>query len=207
MDNDDEDNDEDDDSSSDVGDIPSTAAPSATYDAPSYRDVQPTTSAAPSHSAESLTTLSADVSSDDEEVQHACKKAEEVYDFLTLPHKVRHCKCQLNNGRKCIDQFTTEEQDAIKMNMSEMLPYEKDLLLLGIISCSINATETTLSKKQKNCNPKKTRVHHFYYNHQRICRNTFMYLMEISKEKLHNLKQWCLDHGLVPQKKMSGGRQ
>jgi len=87
------------------------------------------------------------------------------------------------------------------MNMREMTPYEKDLLLLGVISCSINATESTLSKKQKSVARKKTRVRHFYYNHQRICKDTFMYLMEVSKEKLHNLKQWYLHHGLVPRKK------
>jgi len=72
------------------------------------------------------------------------------------------------------------------------------LLLLGIISCSINATESTLSKKQKSVARKKTRVQHFYYNHQRICQDTFMYLMDVSKEKPHNLKQWYLHHGLVP---------
>jgi len=49
-------------------------------------------------------------------------------------------KCQLNDGKRCIDQFSPEDQDAIKMNMCEMTSYEKDLLL-GIISCSINATD------------------------------------------------------------------
>jgi len=34
-----------------------------------------------------------------------------------------------------------------------------------------------------------------------------MYLMEISKEKLNNLKKWYVQHGLVPTKKLSGRRK
>ena len=99
-------------------------------------DYPPTSAAAPLCSAENIIPVSADVSSDeadDEEVHHACEKAEEVYEFVTLPHKVCHCKCQLHDGGRCIGQFTCEEQDEIKMNMREMTSYEKDLMLFGII--------------------------------------------------------------------------
>jgi len=80
---------------------------------------------------------------DDEEVRHACEKAEEVYELVTLPHKTCHCKCQLNDGKRCIDQFSPEDQDAIKMNVCQITSHEKNLLL-GIVSCSIKKLQTTL---------------------------------------------------------------
>jgi len=107
-------------------------------------------------------------------------------------------------------QFSAEEQEEIRLNMREMTSCEKHLILLGVISCSINAAESTLSKKQKSVTRKTTRVRHLFYNHQQICCDMFMYLMEINKQKLHNLKQWYVHHGLVPRKKRSvvvGGTQ
>jgi len=176
---DDENNDN---SSSNISDDPGTAASSgATAASPEYLGTSPT--AAPCSTVNvtaASTNVSSDDEADDEEVRHACEKAEEVYEFVTLPHKTCHCKCQLNDGKRCIDQFNPEDQDAIKINACEMTSYEKDLLLLGIISCSINATDSTLSKKQKNVARKKTRVRHFLYNHQRICRDTFIYLVPIA---------------------------
>jgi len=101
--------DESDDSSSDLSDVPGTTS-SRTPDVTTVTDPL-TTTTAPSCSSENITAVSADASSDDEpddeEVQHACQKAEEVYEFveLGLPHNICHCKCQLNNGSRCIDQF------------------------------------------------------------------------------------------------------
>jgi hypothetical protein len=147
----------------------------------------------------------------DEEIDNpeetAVAKAVELFDFLTFPNKTCHCHCQLYGGRSCIEQFNDEEKNTIKMNIQEMTCYEKDLLLLGIISCSINLTEMTLSKKQKNVRRKKNRIRHFFYEHRRICRDTFMYLFDISKIKLQNLREWYATNGLIPRKKKSGGRQ
>lgn len=39
------------------------------------------------------------------------------------------------------------------------------------------------------------------------CRDTFIFLIEISTEKLSNLKKWYLEHGLMTRKKLSAGWQ
>ena len=118
-----------------------------------------------------------------------------------------HCHCQVNNGLRCIEQFTEEDQNAIKLNVQELTLQEKDILLLGVISCSINASDTTLKTRKKNEKRKISRIRYFYYEHKRICRDTFLFLMDINKGKLNNLKKWYLEHSLVPRKKCSGGRQ
>ena len=94
-----------------------------------------------------------DYSDDDDpvynEVQEVTIKASDLFEFMTVHQKKCHCHCQLFNGEQCILQFSNEEQDTIKMNVQEMTSYEKDLLLLGIISCSISATDSLESEAGK----------------------------------------------------------
>ena len=40
--------------------------------------------------------------------------------------------------------------DAFRVHIRNMTPDEKDLVLLGISSCSLNANETTLSRKKRH---------------------------------------------------------
>ena len=158
--------------------------------------------------ADSEPSISSDESETDEQLlENAIRRAEVNFDFIPCPQKVCHCHCQLNNGLRCIEQFTEEVQNAIKLNVQELTLQEKDILLLGVISCSINASDTTLKTRKKNEKRKLCRIRYFYYEHKRICRDTFLFLMDISKGKLNNLKKWYLEHGLVPRKKRSGGRQ
>ena len=74
-----------------------------------------------------------------------------------------------------------------------MLPAEKDLVLLGIISYSMNQAETTLSKTQKTTKRKKSGMRGFFYAHRRICLHAFLYLFDMSHNHLHVKK-----NGLVP---------
>ena len=91
-----------------------------------------------------------------------------------------------------------------RLNMQELSNAEKDLIILGMICCSINATPLTITAKQHNDWRKSSRIRCFYHEHRRICRDTFLYLMEISKDKLTNLKKHYLENGLAPRKKKSG---
>lgn len=149
---------------------------------------------------------SSDEASDNEEQKSAVEKAAEIFQFVSVADKNCHCHCHLFDGQRCSEQFVPEETETIRMNMQEMLPYEKDLVLLGILSCSINATKNTLRTNRRNVSRKKNRIRFFFYEHKRICRDTFLYLMDISKGKLDNLKDWYIKHGMVPRKKRSGGR-
>ncbi len=88
--------------------------------------------------------------------------------------------------------------------MKDMLPAEKDLVLLGIISCSVNQAETTLSKTQKVTERKKSRMRGFFYEHRRICLHAFLYLFDMSQNHLHAIRKHFKQNGLVPRKKKSG---
>ena len=90
------------------------------------------------------------------------------------------------------------------MNMAEMTPYEKDLLLLGMISQSINDSQMTVRTHQINSERKRTRLTNLYYGHKRICRDTFMFLMNICTDKLAALKRHYEKNGLTIRKKKSG---
>ena len=81
------------------------------------------------------------------------------------------------------------------------------MLLLGIICASINASEETLSVKKLKVGRKATLIRYFYHEHRRICRDTFLFLVDISKDKLTNLKKWYLANGIYPREKKSGGRR
>ena len=85
-----------------------------------------------------------------------------------------------------------------------MTEFEKDLLLLGIISTSLNDAPTTCGKKPREAERKNTRMRSFNYGQRRVCRYTFFYLMGIGPQKFTNLKRWYETHGLVPRRKKSG---
>ena len=94
------------------------------------------------------------------------------------------------------------------LNTQELTAYEKDLLLPRIICASINASEETLSMKNLKVGRKATRIRYFYYEHRRICRDTFLLLVDISKDKLTHLKKWYLANGIYPRKnKTADGKQ
>ena len=114
---------------------------------------------------------------DEQLLENAIRRAEVNFDFIPCPQKVCHCHCQLNNGLKCIEQFTDEDQNAIKFNVQELTLREKDILFLGVISCSINASDTTLKTRKKNEKRKLFRIHYFYYEHKRICCDAFLFFM------------------------------
>ncbi|KAI0240125.1 hypothetical protein LSAT2_009180 [Lamellibrachia satsuma] len=55
-------------------------------------------------------------------------------------------------------------------------------------------------------NQEQDSIRCFYFEHRHICRDTFLYLADINKEKLTNLKRHYEQNGLVPRRKKSGGR-
>jgi hypothetical protein len=89
--------------------------------------------------------------------------------------------------------------------VQELTEFEKHLLLLGVISTSVNESKMT-SWKRKQKEKKHSRMRSFSYGHKRICRATFfyMYLMGIGQAKFTNIKRWYNDNGLVPRHKKSG---
>src|SRR6218665_627559 len=97
--------------------------------------------------------------------------------------------------------------NVVRSGVMEMTPSEKDLLLLGIICSSVNNSANTMKSRKKPGQQdvrRHARIRWFYYQHFRICRATFLYIMVMSKTKLTAVKKWYLKHGLLPRKKLSG---
>ena len=88
------------------------------------------------------------------------------------------CHCTLYYGKHCVEQFTVRPKRC------------PNLLLLGIISSSLNDADMTLGKKSKPKVRKLTRMRNFSYGNKRICRYTFLLLLEIGPQKFTNLKNW-----------------
>ncbi|KAI0237073.1 hypothetical protein LSAT2_012447 [Lamellibrachia satsuma] len=139
--------------------------------------------------------------------EDAIQRAATLYECKDSPEIRCHCNCRLWDGKPCIDQFDDSTRNEIKLNIMEMTPSEKDLVLLGVISCSINTADTTLSKTQPATERKKNRIRAFSYAHRRICRDTFLYLFNMSNNHLNAVKKHFKENGLVPRKKKSGGRR
>eukprot|EP00057_Strongylocentrotus_purpuratus_P021521 XP_011675995.1 PREDICTED: uncharacterized protein LOC105436453 [Strongylocentrotus purpuratus] len=123
----------------------------------------------------------------EEEAAAATNLAQQIdLDLEPLKDRVNKCNCRIFNGRRCIEQFSVAEQESIRYSTKELTEFEKDLLLLGIISSSINDGNMTQGKKSKPMERKNTRMRNFCYGQKRICRYTFFYLMEIGPQKFTN---------------------
>ncbi|XP_064630815.1 uncharacterized protein LOC135489401 [Lineus longissimus] len=142
-------------------------------------------------------------------VKAAATLAENELDFVAVPDRKNHCRCQLFSGDRCINQFTENEQNEIRMKMRELSPFEKDLILLGMICMSLNDSATTEKSKKKAGSQTvrtNTRIRSFFVGHKRICRDTFFFLMETCKNVLTRLKKHYEQKGLMPTEKHAGGR-
>lgn len=67
--------------------------------------------------------------------------------------------------------------------VKELTEFEKDLLLLRIISTSVKDAVTVSGTKRKKVDRKQTRMRSFHYGQKRVCRYTFFFLMSIGPEK------------------------
>ncbi|KAI0226494.1 Methylmalonyl-CoA mutase, mitochondrial [Lamellibrachia satsuma] len=215
------------------------------------------------------------------EEEYAMDRATNMFECVNMPQKKCHCVCKLYNGQPCISQFSDEKQESIRLNIQELTAYEKVLLLLGVISVSINVSDEALSVllllgvmsvsinvsdealsvllllgvlsvsinvsdealsvllllgfisvsinvsdealsvllllgvisvsinvsyealsvKKLKVNRKVTRIHYFHFEHRRICRDTVLFLMDKSKDKL--TKKWYMENGIYLRNKKS----
>ena len=67
-----------------------------------------------------------------------------------------------------------------RLNIMELEPKEKEMLLLGMISQAIRDSKMMERSKQKNTERKKPRLK-WCYGSKKICKETFLYLMDISR--------------------------
>ncbi|XP_030608451.1 uncharacterized protein LOC115796267 [Archocentrus centrarchus] len=91
--------------------------------------------------------------------------------------------------------------------MSSLSDFEKDLILLGKISCHFQNTKLTQSTKQKTKTERQHQRTEHYVNGTRVCREAFKFLHCISQNKLTALLKHYKEFGLTPRVKKSGGRR
>ena len=90
-----------------------------------------------------------------------------------------------------------------RLNIMELELKEKEMLLLGMISQAIRDSKMMERSKQKNTERKKPRLK-WCYGSKKICKETFLYLMDISRNLLYPLIVHFRKHGLVPRTKKAG---
>ncbi|XP_055955699.1 uncharacterized protein LOC126815989 isoform X1 [Patella vulgata] len=118
------------------------------------------------------------------------------------------CSCAAfkKNG-KCLKQLSVELIYEMRLNMSAMTDFEKDLVILGKLSTTMNRSEmTTCTKRSKQQKRQRQRTSYFVEGHQ-ICRSAFEFIHTISGDKLDSCIKHYKEHGLTPRVKKSGGRR
>lgn len=86
------------------------------------------------------------------------------------------CKgCKFNNGQECFKSFDEDFVYDFRLSMASLTEYEKDLILLGKISCHFQNEKFTCSTKKIQHERQHQRTE-YYLNGKRICRETFKFL-------------------------------
>ena len=84
---------------------------------------------------------------------------------------------------------------------------EKDLILLGMISTTMNLSEQTTNSKRSSQKKRERPRTTYMFESKIICKETFKFKHYISQNKLTALIKHYKEYGLVPRRKNSGGRK
>ena len=99
------------------------------------------------------------------------------------------CRCKLN----CIHSFSKEDCGRIRDSFMDLTNEEKDLFLMGIFALFFKPGESS-------------DVLEYQLEGKRICRQTFLFLTNISKYKLQNLRKHYNREGLSARRHGNTGR-
>ncbi len=87
------------------------------------------------------------------------------------------CKgCKLNNEEPCFLSFDEDFVYDIHLSMASLCEYEKDLVLLGKLSCHFHNSKKTICSKKKVQQERQHQRTENYVNGRRVCRGTFKFL-------------------------------
>lgn len=84
--------------------------------------------------------------------------------------------CKLNNGEPCFKSFNEDFVHDLRLSMASLTEYEKDLVLLGKISCHFQNSDFTRCSKKKTQRERQHQRTEHYVNGRRVCRETFKFL-------------------------------
>lgn len=107
------------------------------------------------------------------------------------------CSCKYHDSQPCSLLFTPVELCELRAHWQSLSRDELDLIVLSQIQAGIHdGKKTQKAKKKKQSDRCRVRVDYFYKG-LKICRDTFMYIHGIFKDRLSNLITHYTEHGVV----------
>lgn len=107
------------------------------------------------------------------------------------------CKCKQNKGQPCSLHLTLDELRDLRSTHQALERDEIDFVILGQISAGIHRGEMTQTTKRKEQSLRsKVRIQYMHRGFP-ICRETFLYIHGIFKDRLTNLIAHFLEHGIT----------
>lgn len=116
------------------------------------------------------------------------------------------CTCTLFDGLPCSTRYSTAELLEMRMHHLSMTREELDIIALVKLSTAIHVDPTTTASKQKPNQRKKIRSQYRHEGHN-ICRESFMFMHEIFKDRLTTLLKHYQENGASPRVHGNKGNQ
>lgn len=120
---------------------------------------------------------------------------------VVVPDIIVFCSCQ----SQCYRNFEQQDLTMNILNCAELSISQLDFALIAKLQAFTNAAPQT---SRRGHAPRERKQVHAQYLHQgiQICRDLFLKIHGIGKDRLTNLKAHAVSHGLTPRQKKSGGR-
>ena len=107
--------------------------------------------------------------------ENSASELRQICEFSCV-NKSSKSSCHLHNDNPCYSGFTEEFVLELRMNMSSLPDYEKDLVILGKISSTIRNSLMTEKSKTKEQTARQQQRTNYCVEGQRVCRETFKFL-------------------------------
>ena len=107
------------------------------------------------------------------------------------------CSCKLHKKGPCSEIFTQGDLKDLRACHQALARDELDLVMLAQIRAGMHCGQMTARPKQKEqTERKRVRVDYFHKGHK-ICRDTFMFIHGVFKDRLTNLIAHYQEHGVM----------
>ena len=87
-----------------------------------------------------------------------------------------NCGCSGFKEGRCIKQFDEEYIQGLRVDLNALTNAEKEMLIMGKVSCTINMSELTQRRKKKEQTERRRNRCAFIVNRKVICRKVFKFM-------------------------------
>jgi hypothetical protein len=103
------------------------------------------------------------------------------------------CSCKFGNGQPCSQLWSHAHLVDLRVHHQHLQRDELDLLILSHIQAGLHVGNTTQCSRRKHQADRAKVKMDYYFQPHKICRDTFMYIYGVHKERLTNLIKHCKD--------------